>query len=301
MHEVAHYISSEPLHFIGGLAQKCWLLLGSVEEPRNIDLYTFRARTRSLRPLAWHIGGFGFPFAVVAGLAFCGLVHWRRWGTAQLAVLGWTALYAASVLLFFPAARYRLPLLPPLIALAVAGGYDLVKDWRDGNRLGPLLLLTAGTLLVSWPRRSPTAETSFDAELDRNLGVALQVRGDRDGAIAQYTAALHLDPGDADTMFYLATALRDSGRLEPAREAFESCLAVQPDHERALHDLGVMCYEAGDVEHSAELLRRALDVNPRYVRAMRNLMVAELRLGNTREAEALRQRIEAATIRMPIE
>ncbi len=293
--EVARFAVESPLKFVGGLLRKTGLLLGGRELPRNVDLYDFREWSWMLSALVWRVPGFNFPFGLLAPLALLGL--WPAWrqgwqGRMLVALVG---LYAVTLVLFFPAARYRVPLVPPLAVLAAMGAWGCWRAWREGRHGAAGLALAAALLVVNWPRQNPMAGVNFSAELRTNLGVSLQVRRQAEAALAQYDKALEMDPEYADAHYFRGTLLRDVGRREEARLEFQAALASRPNHEKALHDLAVLHYDNGQVEKAAALLRRALAVNPRYVRAMQNLALAEVRLGHPEKAQELLKRAHAVS------
>lgn len=291
--EVARFAAESPLTFAGGLVRKAGLLLDGRELPRNVDLYEFREWSWMLTALVWRLPGLAFPFGVLAPLALLGVwPAWRQGGQGRMLV-ALVGLYALTLVLFFPAARYRVPLVPPLAVLAALGAGAWWRGWREGRRIGAGVALAAALIVVNWPRENPMAGVNFAAELRTNLGVSLQVRRQSEAALAQYDAALKMDPQYADAHYYRGTLLRDLGRREEARLEFQAALAARPNHEKALHDLAVLHYDNGQVEKAAALLRRALAVNPRYVRAMQNLALAEVRLGHPEKAQELLKRAHA--------
>jgi len=79
------YARSEPLSFLRGVADKSLQFVSSRELPRNLDLYCFRQWSGLLAVLTWKVGGFGFPFGVLAPLAVAGLIlGWQRIPTPLL-------------------------------------------------------------------------------------------------------------------------------------------------------------------------------------------------------------------------
>jgi tetratricopeptide (TPR) repeat protein len=71
--------------------------------------------------------------------------------------------------------------------------------------------------------RSREAITYYDR------GVALHKRGELDGAIAEYRAALRLNPNDVDAHYNLQIALQKLGSKAEAREEFTEVQQLLPD------------------------------------------------------------------------
>jgi predicted O-linked N-acetylglucosamine transferase (SPINDLY family) len=82
-----------------------------------------------------------------------------------------------------------------------------------------------------------------------NLGVALKMTGDLDGAIEAFGRAVELRPGRGDVYAFLGHALRDAGRLEEAIPAYRRGVEI-----------------GGDVR-AADSLLVALHAHPGYGRA----------------------------------
>ncbi len=288
--EAVRYARASPAAFTRGLARKLSLLLYSEEIPRNVSLYTLREWSHSLALLVWRGPGFAFPGGLLLPLALLGLRPLWRGGADGRLLLAQLAVLAVLLVLFFPAARYRMPLIPLLAVCAAAGGGGLGQAWRAGRRATASALLAGALVLVNAPRTLPAPPRAEAAEFETWLGVGLQVRGRTEEALVYYDRALARDPDYADAHYYRGSACRALGQRDAARLAFLAALSARPNHEKALHDLAVLHYEDGEVEKAAALLRRAVANNPRYLLAIRHLALAEGRLGHTAEAERLRQR-----------
>ncbi len=61
-----------------------------------------------------------------------------------------------------------------------------------------------------------------------HLGTALLKKGDLEGAIAEYRAALRLNPMEADARFNLAVALQAKGDLVSSRKEYKKALKLIP-------------------------------------------------------------------------
>ena len=210
------WMSRDPAAAARLLAWKARLLATNVELANNQDLeFTARRTLPALRysPSRWDLlFGFGLVGLVLA---------WRRGQRGAGVLLGFTAVYALSVVLFFVNARFRAPLLP---VLSVGAGYALVqlaaglraRDVRACALVGlPALLLVGLSNLV------PAAVQESDAAGLADLGRAELARGDAGAALDLLSAATAEAPRSVQVRMALSAAI----------------VAATGDHERALRSL----------------------------------------------------------------
>ncbi len=125
-----------------------------------------------------------------------------------------------------------------------------------------------------------------------NLAIALRQRGDVDGAIAQYRAALHLKPDYAEAHYNLGVALNAKGRTDEAIAEYREATRLKPDHSEAHNNLGGALYEKGQLDEAVAEFREAIRSKD-YASPHNNLGVALRNTGRLDEAidefkEALR-------------
>ncbi len=139
--------------------------------------------------------------------------------------------FAASVIPFFIADRYRTPVVPLLAILAAHGGCVLAADLRRG-RAARWLPAAALTALAGWGVNGPSAAFTFvspgasvpgDDPMDHfKLSGVYCDRNQYDAAIAECRQGLALAPRSPDGFFCLATAYyfrKDYFRTEMALRA----------------------------------------------------------------------------------
>ncbi len=276
--EVSDYFTGRAIEWItanpwdaGRLTlRKVAILLNRTDVPLNYS-YAYYAREPGsiLRALAsgpWLLLPLG-----LAGLLWPALRE-RRAGYWVWA--SFVPVYGASVVVFFIADRYRMPLLVPLCAAAGAAGvrlFDLLRQRKAAALLAPAGALVVATLVVFADLR---LDPGVSGEQTRRA-VWLVERGRTDEA-RRYVESMspsHTHPGVLRNR--VGRALLDAGRHGDATEFFGLALAIDGPRpairlalgeallksgrpgEAASH-LGAVVDESYDVEYSGALLVRAL-------------------------------------------
>ena len=319
--EVSSYWTDRGLDFVTGhpgawlalMARKAALLVNATE---MLDTEAQESHAEWSWPL--RVGGLFGHFGVLAPLACVGLVlSWRQ--RSRLAVLySLLIAYAASVLLFYVFARYRLPLVP-LLLLFAADGVSRLRAWlRTADvRTRTSLLAAAGATAVvcNWPMLSPSmmraiTETNLATALQaegqtvaatqhyaraialepdyapayNNLGVLQRASGQIDEAIATYQRALSLNGGYPDAHYNLANALLAQNKPQEAADHFTIALRSIPDSAGAANNLGVALSAQNKPEDAVAAFRAAVVAEPNSPVAHRNLADALSTAGQTADA-----------------
>ena len=110
-----------------------------------------------------------------------------------------------------------------------------------------------------------------------NLAAALAAQGRLEEAIAEYQAALRIQPS-AVAFTSLAAVESQAGREDRAAAALRDAIAVDPRYAPAWNDLGVIALRAGRVEEAGAMFRRAVALDPGLAVARQNLELASRRL-----------------------
>ena len=133
-----------------------------------------------------------------------------------------------------------------------------------------------------------------DAELQFNLGEALQRAGRTDDAIGSYEDALKLDDKLTAARVNLAKALAEKGLMGEAKEMLKEAIQRAPNDAEAHYNLGVLLMRENDMAGAMSRVPAALAINPKHAMAHNNLGVAYDALGRAPEgAEAFKKAIAA--------
>lgn len=277
-------LTADPLRTARRFGQKLLLLLSGREIISDVDPYSARESSRLLSVLIWKTGRYGFPFALLLGLAALGLGTPRRvpWGPA----LWFGLLLTAALLIYLPALRYRLILLPLLIPLAGAGAdrlWSAVRERRTASLARQLAILLGAALLSTTPGLASTEHTNFRAERYRMIGQRLDQPGGTNGWLDQAWA---LQPGDPQTAFFLALNAVQAGQPERARALLDLAVAAVPDYSMALLLRADLKAEAGDDRGARDDLLQALRADPDQVDVLLRLGLHFAQAGEPARARA---------------
>ncbi len=213
----------------------------------------------------------------VLALLWATVVALKRWpaagflGAWVFLILAPTSVLPATLQIIVEHRMY-LPL-AAIIALVVAEGYR----W-GGRRVIPVFFAVAAVLAgVTFARNAAyRTETSLwadtvakrpeSARAHNNLGHHLYTAGRTGEAIAQYEAALRLDPTYIDAHDNLGSALMDQpGRLNDAIAQYEQALKLKSDYPEVHYNLGnALLKVPGRAGDAAAQFREALRLKPNY-------------------------------------
>ena len=112
------------------------------------------------------------------------------------------------------------------------------------------------------------------AEAHYNLGLVLKRKGDLDGAVVEYRAALQLNPNDADAHYDLGLVLDRKGDLDGAIAEYRAALRLKPDDGDTRYNLGLVRKRKGDLDGAIAEYRAAIQLNPNDADAYSELGVA---------------------------
>jgi tetratricopeptide (TPR) repeat protein len=283
--EALHFVSGSPGEFIALTVRKAGLFWGPAEISHNKVL----ALERSASPILSRLPG-PFPFYLAA--AMVGLLQhlWRRRSQSQgfspmmVWVAGFLLLWFLSVLPFFAAARYRLPVLPFLMLL---GSQALVSTWKDlwARRFrGGLASVGVFLLLLLITGASSMRLPPNRAKWHMDRGHAFERAGRGVEAASEFQAALRESPAAPDAHYSVALQAASAGDPVTAEEHYRATLEADVDHAGALTNLGSLLVGRGQFEEGLALLEAALARDPDLSDLRHNLALALRLAGRPREA-----------------
>ena len=128
--------------------------------------------------------------------------------------------------------------------------------------------------------------TDGNALAHYQLGIELESGGDRQGALAEYDAAIALRPDYVDARYNRGVVLLDLGRFDQAAESLGEAVARAPELVDGWVNLGIAQARGGRLAEAERSLGRALALAPEHARAHGNLAGVHLSAGRLAEAES---------------
>ncbi|MBJ02212.1 MAG: hypothetical protein CMK00_04985 [Planctomycetes bacterium] len=284
---------SDPTHALTHMLWKLRLFWTDWELGNNLELRFFVDRfTRVTRFLP-------LSFSILAPLGLLGLILAGR--RELFPLWGFVPVYCLSVVAFFVCARFRVPVLPPLMILAAHGALTLIDYARrqaNVRLVASLAFLLAGIvgasqvpfsadssranglwmLGISEARAGHTqvAEGLFAESIDawpdsalarRSHGITLLALGRAAEAESELGLALRLDPTDTESLDALTGIHISNGRWNRAEELARRSIALLPDLPRAHYNLGRCAVESGETAAGLAEFRSALAADPEHFNA----------------------------------
>lgn len=260
-HETFDFWRENPRAAATIMVRKLSYLFSGLEFANNRDIRLFM---RDWGPLA--LPSY-YWFYVIMPLALLGAGFvWRAEDWRGKAVVALVVAYSVSIILFFVTARYRVPIRPVLMLLAVEGARRVLVGW---NQRDLRVLAAAGAALV--------------------LAVVVNTT----------PWAREYDPSPSQYYQAIANIHREAGNLPKALEYQLRVLETEPAYPEGNLNLGTMYMSQGNVAAAVEAFERERRYDPTDGKNLASLAAALGRLGRLEEAEARYAEAEATGLLDP--
>ncbi len=127
--------------------------------------------------------------------------------------------------------------------------------------------------------REAVAADPQDPRAQLDLGLALELANDYDGAEAAYRAAIAIDPDFAEALNNLGLLLRDQERGSEAVPVLRRAVELEPGMAEGWMNLALALEESGDDRGAEEAYRQAVQLTPNDPMVRANLGLLLLRNG----------------------
>lgn len=226
---------AEPGHALQLMVRKALLFFNHFEASNNKHLTYFSAQTPGLLVLIQ------LNFALLLPIALLALWSARRSEARLLWVL--VLAYAATVILFFIAARFRMPVVPWLCILAGVGGAGFVSLDSKPRRTALLAALLGFGIVVTNPFHAREPDEGSAHYMEGNAYLAL---GNLSAARTSFQTA-QTDAGSRElAMLNLAVVEQRLGQADTARMILQALVTDYPQSARGWNNYGVALEQSGD-------------------------------------------------------
>jgi len=240
--------------------KKALLFWGTAEVGHNKEVHFERA----FSPLLGRLPG-NFTLLLALGLAGFVLLVRDRDRERRSAALLWgavTAAYFLSVLPFFAAARYRIPVIPFLLFFGAWAIYRFgvalrERRWRAAIAGGAVVIVTYMVTGWNWVDYAPSL-----ARWHYDRGVAYEGVGQPELALTEYRRSLQEDVTFFYPRYNLGHLLAGQGKSGEAVTQWEAALMARRDYAPTHYNLGLAFLELGDRTRALAHLERALALEP---------------------------------------
>ncbi|MDH4135137.1 MAG: tetratricopeptide repeat protein [Anaerolineae bacterium] len=235
----------------------------------------------------------GFVISFTTTVSSGGVTVHRNWAALAFGVLT-LLLGLASVPESLRSTEHRSEKLIAFVVAILIGALHLARGLGvfyggGGEPRIPTPILPRRTPIATAPpitTPTPIASPTPSASEHMDLGLEYYGQGKFDEAIAEFQAAIELEPDDADAHRNLGTAYGEQGKWEEAAAAYEQAIELDPDFGEAYGDLVWPYIELGRLSEAIATGEKAIELTPDYAAAHNNLGVAYDKQGRLEEAIA---------------
>lgn len=285
--------SGSPGRAAGLFLRKVYYLFHGYEIPNNMDPYFSHEWSWVLRLLMWDTVLF-LPFGLIGPLGLIGVFFWCRRladrpeqsGNVFSLLLLFGGSYAASVVLFFVNARFRLPVIPVFIVFAALAVDHLIRVIPAGPGRHLRDLAALGVLVVALNLPVLGVTRKMDPAWDYvTTGVSYHLGGRSAQALAWYERALEIVPGHPRVLGNMGTLYLELNRLDEAADALLETVKSDPAQIEAVVNLSSLLLQQNRPEEALQVCERALAIDPDLHAAAFNKGRALVRLQRGAEAD----------------
>jgi 4-amino-4-deoxy-L-arabinose transferase-like glycosyltransferase len=204
-------------------------------------------------------------------------------------VVALAAAWFVSILPFFVAARYRVPMIPFLVILGAVGICRVAWLVRIRELKSVVLWVAVAAVLFTLASIRFVPYRADPARWHYNRGMSYAATGDFGKAIAEYRAAIKANPNNWQAHLDLGVALARAGRLNEAGPHLAEALRARPDNPFIHYNMALLLEAFGQLDQSEQHLLEVLRIDPRFPGARKELERVRAAMHKTGEGVPTRQ------------
>ena len=251
---------------------------------RDQEIYPFRQYSSLLSLLVWK-KWLAFPFGVLLPLALLGMaLAWRKRLAPAWLPAWFIIVHVLVILAFFVTARYRLNILPFLVAFAAYGAvflWDALRQshWRQAAL--PLAMLFGLLLFCNWRVGAMSREFSIDSYY--NLATKLLKEGNTEQGKSWLLKAVALDPLNPEVNGNLGVLYEQERQPQEAKKCYLRILEQYPNDVQAHLHLADLCARLGELDKANQHYEQVLQAESENESALSGVRIVR---GLERQREA---------------
>ncbi len=117
-----------------------------------------------------------------------------------------------------------------------------------------------------------------------NRGIAIERKGDLNGALREYSRSIKLDPNNDAAYTNLGNMKLAKGDRAGAIAEYSKAISINPRNEKAINNRGKVLIDIGKFNEALFEFNKAIELDPLYVNALHNRGVAKFYLRKYAEA-----------------
>lgn len=267
------FIASSPSRWAALILKKIFLIGNSFEIPETYSFYYFKNKYGPLQLAP-------FTFWVIFSLGIAGASRFRSAQPNALHV--YSVIYFLSLSMFFVTARYRFPLIIPLIVFSgwcLSEIYELLSAATFKAVLGYLLGIVALALFSNWePAWMSERVVKPGLSTPHTIaGFMFRSMGKPGASIKELEIARKINPHEPNVYAYMADAYLELGQSDKALPLLLQAVRLNPAFHEALNNIGTIYYDQKNYSVALRAFQAALSIRPNDETYMKNYERARLR------------------------
>jgi len=258
------FVAQNPAAALRLTLRKTALFWGPSEIAAEGDVALERKQSAVLRYLP-----VSFSWAMALSLVGMGMlfVEWRQakdrhWSPIPLLLVAFAAVFSATIVIFFVAGRYRLPVIPVLLMFSAVALHRIGLLLLGGDLHKALVWCLIAPMLYAASQAGRQTEYTRPHAWHLHRGIAFETRNELERALREYHMAEKSAPNDPLVLYSLGQAYLRKQSVATAVSYLTRAVESDPGHVRARLALGKALGRQRQWQAAAEQFSKALDLSP---------------------------------------
>ncbi len=144
-------------------------------------------------------------------------------------------------------------------------------DWQNEDNLW-----------IATGKTSPSSPNTHN-----NLGDVYGRRGDKEGALREFSRAIELKPNYADAYHNLGNTYREMGQMDKAMESYQMAAKINPNLWQSFQNIAALYFDQKQYDLALQYIQKAIMVNPKNLNLVNNLGIVYLAKSDKEKAKQI--------------